>query len=94
MRKSNTLLSILYLYPIFCQLTSLSEKYKNIMDGFKMQNNEFWRHYFIDVLSSRVIIFAEHIFIMKTIQVEETVSASNTIFWINIHVNGVKCFKS
>ena len=25
---------------------------------------------------------------------EETVSASNTIFWIDIHVNGVKSFKS
>ena len=49
---------------------------------------------FLDVLSSRVIIFAEHIFILNTIQVEETVSASNTIFWIDIHVNGVKCFKS
>ena len=73
MRKSNTLLSILYLYPKVCQFTSLSEKYENIMDGFKMQNNEFWRHYscFIDVLSSRVIIFAEHIFILNTIQVEE-----------------------
>ena len=61
-----------------------------------MQNNEFWRHYgrFIDVLSSRVTIFAEHIFILNTIQLEETVSASNTIFWIDIHVNGVKCFKS
>ena len=51
----------------------------------------------IDVLltffkMSRVIIFAEHIFILNTIQVEETVSASNTIFWIGIHVhvNGVK----
>ena len=93
MRKSNTLLS---LYPKVCQLTCLSEKYENIMDGFKMQNNEFWRHYrrLIDVLSSRVISFAEHIFILNTIQVEETVSASNTIFWIYIHVNGVKCFKS
>ena len=48
----------------------------------------------IDVLSSRVICFAENIFIMNTIQVEETVSASNTIFWIAIHVNRVKCFKS
>ena len=66
-------------------MTSLSEKYENIMDGFKMQNNEFWRHY-------RVISIAEHILILNTIQVEETVSASNTIFGIDI--NGVKCFKS
>ena len=46
----------------------------------------------IDVLSSRVISIAEHILILNTIQVEETVSASNTIFGIDI--NGVKCFKS
>ena len=39
-------------------------------------------------------MFAEHIFILNTIQVEENISASNTIFWIDIHVNGVKCFKS
>ena len=61
-----------------------------------MQNNEFWRHYwrFVDILSSRVKSFAGHIFILNAIQVEETVSASNTIFCIDIHVNGVKCFKS
>ena len=90
------MLSILYLYPKVCQLTSLSERYEHIMDGFKMQNNEFWRNVlrFFDVLSSRFIFFAENIFILNTIQVEETVSASNTIFWIYIHVNGVKCFKS
>ena len=41
MRKSNTLLSILHVYPKVCQLTSLSEKYENIMDGFIMQNNIF-----------------------------------------------------
>ena len=49
MRKSNTLLSILYLYPKVCQLTSLSEKYENIMDGLKMQNNENFGN-IIDVL--------------------------------------------
>ena len=49
----------------------------------------------IDVLSSRVISTAEHnkiILILNTMKVEETVSASNTIFGIDI--NGVKCFKS
>ena len=32
------------------------------MDGFKIQNNEFWQHYcrFIDVLSSKVINIAEN----------------------------------
>ena len=64
------------------------------MNGFKMQNNEFWRHYmrFIDVLNSKVISIAEHVLILNKIQVEEKVSAFNTIFGIDI--NGVKCFKS
>ena len=64
------------------------------MDGFKIQNNEFCRHYwrFIDVLSSKVISIAENVLILNKIQVEENVSAFNTIFVIDI--NGVKCFKS
>ena len=59
-----------------------------------MQNNEFWCHYwcFIDVLSSKVISIAEIVLILNTIQVEENVSAFNTIFGINI--NGVNCFES
>ena len=59
-----------------------------------MQNNEFWRHYwrFIDVLSSKVISIAEIVLTLNKIQVEENVSAFNTIFGIDI--NGVKCFKS
>ena len=59
-----------------------------------MQNNEFWRHYwrFIDILSSKVINIAENVLILNIIQVEENVSAFNTIFGID--VNGVKCFKS
>ena len=59
-----------------------------------MQNNELRQHYwrFIDVLRSRVISIAEHVLILNKIQVEETVSAFNTIFGIDI--NGVKCFKS
>ena len=84
-----------YLYPKISQLTSLSsEKYENIKDGFKMQNNEFWRQYwrFIDVSNSKVISIAEHDLILKKIQVEERVSASYPIFRIDI--NGVKCFKS
>ena len=59
-----------------------------------MQNNEFWRHYwrFIDVLSSKVISIAEDVLILNKLQVEENVSAFNTIFGIDI--NGVKCFKT
>ena len=59
-----------------------------------MQNSEFWRHYwhFIDVLSSKVISVAENVLILNKIQVEENVSAFNTIFGIDI--NGDKCFKS
>ena len=79
---------MLLLVSEICQLTSLSsEKYENIMDGFKMQNNEFWRHYLrlIDVLSSRVISIAEHVLILNKIQVEEPVSAFNTLFWIDIN---------
>ena len=71
-------------------MTSLSsENYENIMDGFKMQNNEFWRHNwrFIDVLRTSVISFSEHELILNKIQVEETVTAFKTIFGIDI--NGV-----
>ena len=56
------------------------------MNGFIMQNNEFWRHYwrFIDVLNIKVISIAEHVLILNKIQVEENVSAFNTIFGIDI----------
>ena len=62
------------------------------MDGFKMQNYEFWCHYwrFIDVLSSKVL--QKMSFIVNKIQVEENSYALSTIFVIII--NGVKCFKS
>ena len=49
-----------------------------------------WR--FVDVLSSKVISIAENVLILNKIQVEENVSAFNTIFGIDI--NGVKYFKS
>ena len=64
------------------------------MDGFKIQNNECLRHYlrFIDVLNSKVISIAEHVLRLNKIQLEENVSAFNTIFEIDI--KGVKCFKS
>ena len=74
MRKLSTLLAI-------CILTSLSsEKYEHNMDG----NNEFWRHYcrLIDVLNSKVISIAENVLILNKIQVEENVSAFNTIVLI------------
>ena len=69
-----------YLYLKICQSTGLSsDNYENIMDGFKMQNNELWRHYwrFIEVLFIRI---AEHVHILNKIQVEENVSVFNTIF--------------
>ena len=55
-----------------------------------MQNSEFWRQYlrFIDVLYSKVISIAKNALMFKKIQVEENISAFNTIFGINI--NGVK----
>ena len=58
-----------------------------------MQINEFLCHYwrFIDVLSSLVISIAENVLILNKIQVEENVSAFNTI--LGIDINGVKCFK-
>ena len=74
------------------QLTSLpSEKYKNIMDGFKTQNNELWRYYwrFNKVISKCP---EENVLILNIIQVEKNVSAFNTIFGIDI--DGVNCFKS
>ena len=90
MRKLKTLL-LFESENLIIDKSVIRKKYENIIDGFKMQNNEFWRDYwrFIDVLNSRVISIAEHVFILNKIQVEETVSAFNTIFGIDIHVNGV-----
>ena len=78
-----------FLYPRMCQLTSLSsKKYKNIMNGFKTQDNEFWRHY---LRFNKVISTAENVLILNIIQVEGNASAFNTIFGIDI--DGVNCFK-
>ena len=41
---------------------------------------------------NKVISTAENVIILNTIQVEQNVSAFNTIFGIDI--DGVKCFKS
>ena len=59
-----------------------------------MQDNEFWRHFWrcFDVISSKVISIAENVFILNKIQMEENVSAFNTIFGID--VNGVQYFES
>ena len=76
-------------------MTSLtSENYENIMDGFTMQNNEFWRHccHFIDVLSSKVVSIAENVLELNKVKVEENVSAFNTMFGIDI--DGVKRLKT
>ena len=59
-----------------------------------MQKNEFWQHYChcIDVLSSKVVSIAENVIELDKVQVEENVSAFNTMFGIDI--DGVICLKT